>query len=546
MEKRHKPKDQIYVSKKVLGQLYDLVERVDFIPELEKTFDERILGAYNLDPQILHEAAEIKVVYDAAMHRIMAQHEIRTEHEVWSTFVLQHANQSKDFKFHEEMGAISASLKERFRAACYEKAGGAEFARIGPFVAAMYQITSDELIHAFDEYRQARIIGGKEVKFRQRLAMNMPLTSFPWLFPSILGKIANGNPAAGRATVDYFASNVSGQPRKTGGRHKSEEVTLDGEGDILRTTEGLVHRGELLRLFVDADQSHEAAAKVIPEVATSSSTSDDAHDKVGGAEYSSNIGVGIPEVETLAIKSFPEMEKAIDTTRRHKELVGDDLRNKEAASSSLAADSLTLITLIDFGMDDKGDKESDLAAQVHSNSIDNTRPKIRESLLDYEFGTGFKILKSISLPAMHNSRDLSQAPNTDLLSLEDIVDRPAPGPNYSPDLSLDTRTGTLLAKSHSNEEVSALMGDYERALLEDSVLKHDCDGSTTRVFVTDGDGASDPDVDYFDHSAGGLIFMGKGDLIQVPETGGMVEEAVLLDLDDKLSLLENLALLNEE
>jgi RNA-dependent RNA polymerase len=120
MEKIHKPKEQIYVSHKVLGKLYDQVERIDFVPCFENPFDKRILEAYKLDDQLLEDAAAVKEQYDAAMRRIMAQHDIATEFEVWSTFVLHHANQSKDYKFHEEMGEISSALKDRFRQACYE------------------------------------------------------------------------------------------------------------------------------------------------------------------------------------------------------------------------------------------------------------------------------------------------------------------------------------------------------------------------------------------------------------------------------------------
>ncbi|MCJ1416306.1 hypothetical protein MMC32_002641 [Xylographa parallela] len=525
MEKRHKPKDQIYVSKKVLGQLYDLVERVDFVPELEAPFDARILGAYNLDSQILREAAEIKAIYDAAMHRIMAQHEIRTEHEVWSTFVLQHANQSKDFKFHEEMGAISASLKDRFRAACYEKAGGTEFAKIGPFVAAMYRVTSDEHIHALEECRQARSIGGKEVRVRQRLAMNMPLMSFPWLFSGILGKIANGEPTARQGIVNGFASKTSGQPKKPGVKRKSEEVTLDGEGDTLRTTEGLVHRGELLRLFVEADQPHEAASKIMTEVAASSSASEYLHDKVGEAEYLSKDSMRIPKAESLALKSAPQLEKADDTTQPH---------------------TPSLRTLIDFGVADKVHKEVDVVTQLQSNFIGNIRPKFAGSLLDFDFGNDCQEDELKSLPPINSGQDHSQPPAIDLLSLEDIPDRPAASPQYFPRIGSDMRIESPPVERHSDEGALASTGASEWAQLGDMVMKHDCDISDPSVVVTDGDGTNRPSVSYRGHGVGGLGVVGKADLMLALKDEGMVEEKVVLNLDDKPSLLERLALLSEE
>jgi len=248
MEKRHKPKDQIYVSRKVLGQLYDQVERVDFAPEFETPFDKRILAAYELGEEILAEAADVKAAYDAAMYRIMAQHEIGTEFEVWSTFVLQHANQSKDFKFHEEMGAISAALKDRFRTACYDKAGGRDSDQMGPFVAAMYRVTNDQVVGAL-ERRHKAILAGKLQQGRQPLAHSMPLMSFPWLFAGILGKIANGELIGLENNRHDFTSPLQGQLRKITPKKRGFGHAADGKEDVLKTAVGLVHRGELLKLF---------------------------------------------------------------------------------------------------------------------------------------------------------------------------------------------------------------------------------------------------------------------------------------------------------
>jgi len=248
MEKRHKPKDQIYVSRMVLGQLYDQVERVDFAPEFETPFDERILIAYDLSEELLAEAADVKFAYDAAMHRIMAQHEIKTEFEVWSTFVLQHANQSKDFKFHEEMGAISFALKDRFRTACYEKAGGREFDKMGPFAAAMYQVTNDQVVEVLERRRQL-ILVGKLQNGRHDYNQSMPLISFPWLFAGILGKIANGELVGLQNDRQASALPLEGQLRNITPKKRGFGHVTDGEEDVLKTAEGLVHRGELLKLF---------------------------------------------------------------------------------------------------------------------------------------------------------------------------------------------------------------------------------------------------------------------------------------------------------
>ncbi|KAI9879198.1 MAG: hypothetical protein M1830_009273 [Pleopsidium flavum] len=249
MEKNHKPKEQIYVSHKVLGKLYDQVERIDFVPYFDSPFDKRILTAYDLDSKLLWEVATLKEQYDAAMHRIMAQHDIGTEFEVWSTFVLHHAMQSKDYKFHEEMGEISSALKDRFRQACYDKAGSKDYEVMGPFVAAMYRVTAEEMAYAVEECRQVRIVGGKEMRVRHMVAKSMPLMSFPWLFQGILGKIASGEiHSRERGSIETPIA-VQGGAKRTTPKKMAAAINLPEVEDTLETTEGLTHRGEILELF---------------------------------------------------------------------------------------------------------------------------------------------------------------------------------------------------------------------------------------------------------------------------------------------------------
>lgn len=274
MEKNHKPKEQIYVSHKVLGKLYDQVERIDFVPCFDNPFDKRILEAYPADDKLMEDAAAVKQQYDAAMRRIMAQHDIATEFEVWSTFVLHHANQSKDYKFHEEMGEISSALKDRFRQACYEKTGSKEFVTLGPFVAAMYRVTAEEMASAVEECRQIKIVGGKEKRVRHMDAQSMPLMSFPWLFQSILGKIANGeihptvpegveSPASRRATAKSTAKMNSGYKNVP-------EVEVN-----LETTDGVTHRGEVLELFHHEGEQTIDASDAPKEIAGKDSSAEE-------------------------------------------------------------------------------------------------------------------------------------------------------------------------------------------------------------------------------------------------------------------------------
>ena len=282
MEKIHKPKHEIYDSKKVIGQLYDQVERMDFVPAYDRPFDKRILTAYRLTSEIIQKAANLKIEYDAAILRIMAQHDIKTEFEVWSTFVLQHAMIMKDYKFHEEIGRLSQTLKDEFRAECYRKAGGKDFETIAPFVAAMYYVTNRQMQTALRECRQTVALAGVNTPLRKMEPASMPLMSFPWLFQSILGRIANG--AFGAADEDLAP--IQGDVK----RSTTKQKVFSGDGDLLlETAEGVTHRGENLVLFEHGDGSdasssdeHTPPSTSEPSSSLSSSISADLHSLANG------------------------------------------------------------------------------------------------------------------------------------------------------------------------------------------------------------------------------------------------------------------------
>ncbi|KZF20474.1 RdRP-domain-containing protein [Xylona heveae TC161] len=260
MEKNHVPKEQIYVSRKVLGQLYDQVQRVDFVPHFESKFDERILGACQTRDEDIKAAAMLKEEYDAAMRRIMAQYQIDTEFEVWSTFLMSHANASKDYKFHEEMGVISSGLKQRFKQACFEKAGTRDVDGLVPFVVAMYKVTEQQLSQALEESRRPRTVAGQEEPSKKINVSTMPLISFPWLFDKVLGRIANGELPGrhGQATERLPPESMEGHPPI--GAHLAKPINLGElglEGDSLETNEGVTHRGEMLQLFQHGDRQEQ-------------------------------------------------------------------------------------------------------------------------------------------------------------------------------------------------------------------------------------------------------------------------------------------------
>ncbi|TVY59701.1 RNA-dependent RNA polymerase [Lachnellula suecica] len=258
MEKKYKPKEAIYPSHKVLGQLYDKVESVDFVPQYEEPFDRRILSAYKLDNSLLKTARQIKSQYDTAMRRILAQQEIKTEFEVWTTFVLSKPRVGSDYKVQEEMARISEALKEQFRAVCIEKAGGKDFSTLGPFVAGMYKVTKEEMDIALAECKSTKIVGGREVPKRKMEPRYMPLITFPWLFEKELGRIATGDEAVDDLE-DLGLQPVVFQGTQTGKRNTAGQVDT---GDFIRQEDGLiVHRGEELDLFRNDAESEDLSGE---------------------------------------------------------------------------------------------------------------------------------------------------------------------------------------------------------------------------------------------------------------------------------------------
>ncbi|KKK16507.1 hypothetical protein ARAM_000426 [Aspergillus rambellii] len=195
MEKTNMPAHMVYRSGKILGQLYDAVERVDFVPSTEMCFDRRILDCdIEINEVICNLAKGLKAEYDTAMRRIMAQHDIKTEFEVWSTFVLSHSKLNKDYKFHEEIGAISAALQEEFRKKIYEEIGGRSFELLAPMAVAMYRITHEETVAALEKHRRTAVPDENSLPTSApKIEQKMPLISFPWIFPQTLGQIATGH-----------------------------------------------------------------------------------------------------------------------------------------------------------------------------------------------------------------------------------------------------------------------------------------------------------------------------------------------------------------
>ncbi|KIW15418.1 hypothetical protein PV08_05464 [Exophiala spinifera] len=174
-----------YHSHKILGQLYDAVERVKFEPNWDGIFDQRILRHSSPPQEIMDLVRQLKKDYDESMRRIMAQHQICTEFEVWSTFVMHHSKAARDFKFHEEIGEHSKNLKQQYYDAFVTEARGTEFEKLVPFAVAAYRLARDQL----QDYLLRREIfegDGEPVASPGEV----PFISFPWVLQDVLGKIA--------------------------------------------------------------------------------------------------------------------------------------------------------------------------------------------------------------------------------------------------------------------------------------------------------------------------------------------------------------------
>lgn len=286
-----------YHSTKVLGQLYDAVETIDFVPSLSKPFDPRILKS-KLVPaseSFMEFATELKREYDAAMRRIMAQFEIETEFEVWSTFVLSHGSLYKDYKLHEDLGRVVNNLKNGFRQQCFDKAGGRTLEYAAPLVVAMYRVTHAEMTDALQrvhdgptrdddddgEHTDDDDDDGYETSSNDRDTA-LPLISFPWLFYDFLGKVAMdkviGSKIEGEGVVSQEQKNA-----KIYTHAEVEKLLVQMEGSdphVTQKREDLVSRPELdVKPVKATDEVEELSVKECDSGVDLSSVEDDRDDE---------------------------------------------------------------------------------------------------------------------------------------------------------------------------------------------------------------------------------------------------------------------------
>ncbi|KAI5364609.1 Putative RNA-dependent RNA polymerase, eukaryotic-type [Septoria linicola] len=273
-EPKSKAKSKVYTSNKVLGKLYNEVKKEPFNAAWDMPFDERILTACEPSERMLRDAKEVKALYDEAIRRIMNQHGIKTEFEVFTTFILDHHQEIGDYKFAETMGEITNNLKQEHKELCYEKAGTTnhdrDWDKIKPFIVAMYQVTAAEIEEALLENKTMRTVGGRDMPLRALTFESMPLMTFPWIFAHELGRIATKGQSSG---LTAMPRPVLPAKSKLGAKNNASLLPDDwrpaplGEVDVSR---GVVREGELLDLFAGDTEGggskEKKAVVVVPDL----------------------------------------------------------------------------------------------------------------------------------------------------------------------------------------------------------------------------------------------------------------------------------------
>ncbi|RGP77438.1 putative rna-dependent rna polymerase sad-1 [Fusarium longipes] len=186
-------KKNSYRSGKALGIIYNKVahKTVEFNPVWDNPFDKRITKKFELDNEILKAARKIKTEYDTAVRRVLSQHALKTEFELYTGFALTKPSVGSDYNFREDLDREFRSIKEHYQDVCIQAAGGKNAENIEPFVAAMYTITEEQIRTALFEHDRGPINdAGTILQPRKLEPRSMPLISFPWIFYGVMCRIA--------------------------------------------------------------------------------------------------------------------------------------------------------------------------------------------------------------------------------------------------------------------------------------------------------------------------------------------------------------------
>uniref|UniRef100_A0A8H7NJT6 RNA-dependent RNA polymerase n=1 Tax=Bionectria ochroleuca TaxID=29856 RepID=A0A8H7NJT6_BIOOC len=232
-----------YQSKKALGVIYDRVSRqsAEFTPNWANNFDERITNKFELSDDILRTVTDVKKDYDISMRRLLTQHNIKTEFELWTGFAMSKPAIGSDYKMQEVLGKEYETLKQRFREICYQKAGGDSTEKRDLFVAAMYKVTEDQVKTALSLPEASEDSSGEEH------TQSMPLITFPWIFHRDMIRIAKGDKYGSKDSVLAVSERTKECQKSLGTQTNSGDDTnkasideKDQLGNIIAETEVLI------------------------------------------------------------------------------------------------------------------------------------------------------------------------------------------------------------------------------------------------------------------------------------------------------------------
>lgn len=239
-----------YRSTKALGVIYDKVAKqpIEFLPDWEHDFDQRILTRHAPSDEILAEVRKIKSQYDTAVRRILTQQDLSTEFELWTSFAMSKPAVGSDYKRQEDLSREYDALKARFREVCYEAAGGTSSETLDPFVVAMYQVTEEETKIALREHLSDDTDATMPWPLNVR---SMPLISFPWIFHWVMLRVALGDAYRSKKSRMGIARRSDNANAQQVAVPKLPEISkLQIEEVSTKLPDGtLLHRGQPLNLF---------------------------------------------------------------------------------------------------------------------------------------------------------------------------------------------------------------------------------------------------------------------------------------------------------
>lgn len=229
-------KKNSYPSTKALGRIYNKVCRqsVEFHPDIEHGFDQRIFDGVQLEEKALQSAKEIKAQYDTSVRRILAQHNVGTEFELWSGFAMSKPAVGTDYKRQEHLGREYDSLRQRFRQMCLQAAGGKE--RLDAFVAAMYKVTEDQVHQAQLVKRPGATGEGESNADAWALeAITTPLITFPWIFPTVMIRLAQKDRRKPKGSVALKDASVGSADNSMPQEGQDEGKKIRADGNMSQT-----------------------------------------------------------------------------------------------------------------------------------------------------------------------------------------------------------------------------------------------------------------------------------------------------------------------